>query len=105
MKIALRILGMTWTMEDVPTTDCELHRENWGCTRRTDCRIVIDQSLPEERKQQIRLHELIHTADCESGESVDELTEAQVGRLSRALWAILRDNPAVLPALGLGGAS
>jgi len=87
-------------MEQVPSHDIDLRRENWGCSNRGSCRISIDESLPPERRQQVRFHELIHVADLESCDSQDNLTEAQVDRLSRSLWTIIRDNPQLVDLLG-----
>jgi len=99
-KVKLKVLGADWEMEDVPPDHDRLARYR-GVTASATLYVVIDKTMPKQRKWITRFHELVHVADAET--CVQQLSEEEINRIARALWAILRDNPHLLPLCGLGG--
>ena len=76
-------------------TDPELTQRNAGNINCSHGLIKIDSRLGLDEIKITLWHEFTHGADIESADSEDSLMlrEDQVGRVSRALFAIMRDNP------------
>ncbi len=96
----LRVLGAVWSMEDASPGEPGLSYGSAGEATYPAHSIRVDRDMHEDRKAEVRFHELLHVAD-KTGCGDSPLTEDQTDRVARALWCILRDNPHVLPLLGL----
>jgi hypothetical protein len=59
--------------------------------------ILYSDQLPPDAAAEIVLHEVIHAIDGMTATEKDQLKEAQVQRISAVLFAVLRENPHLLP--------
>ncbi len=93
-KKEIRCLGGTYLLSFAPLdSDIDLRGESVGMSNMLVRTIKIALDVPGEQQKDTLLHELVHIADWETARPVDRLDEADVVRLSKALYAILRDNP------------
>ncbi len=60
------------------------------------CEVWVDETMPEAKRYEILLHEVLHVLDNNRGL---RLKEDQVKAMANALFAFLRDNPAYLARL------
>jgi len=88
----IRSSGMVYAVDWTPGEVLdELAEDRFvGRTVHMENRIVISSRAPEGRQRQALIHELVHVVD--DGYKVG-LTEKQVSRFSRGLFALLMDNP------------
>ena len=97
MKIRkeLRSLGLLWQVKQSK----EIAREGncYGSTHHTPQNIYLDPELPEQKKEQVFMHELLHVAWDGAGltankkfDRVDE--EMIVDALGNMMYHILNDN-------------
>lgn len=56
----------------------------------TSASIRLDADLPEDRKEQVFVHEVLHGIFEEAG--YDEQDEDMVNRLGKVLYQVLKDN-------------
>lgn len=73
----------------------EKHSANfWGLWQEANHTIYLNQDLfGTDKEKVVFLHEAVHAIDSFCSES---LSEEQVDRFSKALFAFLRDNPKVI---------
>ena len=94
----LRILGMNYSLGFIPSeVDFDLHGSADGAICVGKQLLKINSSATRETQRQALFHELVHASDTElSYDSAGAMSEDQVARVSRGLFEILRDNPAIV---------
>ena len=93
----IRIFGVDYALGFIPAeVDYDLHGSNDGAISVGKQLIKINSSATRETQRQALFHELVHASDTElSYDSAGAMSEEQVARVGRGLFAILRDNPAI----------
>jgi len=88
----IKVGGVHYEVREVP----ELMRKYnlFGQVTYSDAVIEVERELPEERKEQVIIHELVHAMLFEAG--IEEQDEDLVNRLGKVLHQVLRDNPNLL---------
>lgn len=66
----------------------------FGCTDLPICSIEIAEHLDQQEAAETLLHEVIHILDFALCTGFDE---ADIGRLSAGVFAVLKDNPGIAP--------
>lgn len=69
-------------------------RNLWGCCDHEQQKIYIRQSLSEQKKKQVLIHELTHAIFEEAG--YKDQDEDMVNRISLILHQVLMDNQDIL---------
>lgn len=69
-------------------------RNLWGYCDYEKLVITIRESLTEEKKRQVLIHELTHAIFLEAG--FIEQDEDMINRVSLVLFQVLKDNPRLL---------
>ncbi|GEM88173.1 hypothetical protein [Meiothermus granaticius] len=88
----LEILGKTWTVEILPESRLNARREV-GEIVYTHTSIAVEDGQSEEQAIDTLLHEAIHAIDYTMAIGLEE---RQVHALSSGLYALLKQNPALL---------
>jgi hypothetical protein len=90
-----------WSItESDPTTDPSLYENAFGYTLERSNRIVLDKHLPESRKRQVLLHELLHAMRFTFGNpslpvkgDVSDWEHYFIAIYEEGVLLMLRDNP------------
>lgn len=74
--------------------ESELANKQWlGKTAISDCKMVLDKSLPQSKLEETFLHEILHICfDLAGIDRSDEKEEFLVNSLSNQLYPILKGN-------------
>ena len=102
MKIPnkFRVMGLDWTV--VYDAELEREEEKYGCTNHRTQVVTISSSIPQQLKEQVFMHELLHvlfwsiglqtSMDCFQGDD-GKNEEAVVDALSNGLFSFVKENP------------
>lgn len=91
MPATVRILGFQVALETAPCANDPNLDGKYGYADHGRMRIRLREDNPPDEMRETALHEVLHFLD----EAVQAgLTEEQVRRLARGLYAVLRDDPA-----------
>jgi len=82
----IKVCGCEYTIEEFKFLD----DTNGLCVGELG-KILIKQSLCEDKKRQTFIHELLHAIE-NSNNAVDDLTEIQIELLATGLTAFIKDN-------------
>lgn len=85
---SLNIAGINYTVEETPTL---IHSDElWGRVDYYRSHIQVEQSLSDDRKQQILTHEMTHAIFLEAG--YKEQDEDMINRVGIVLHQVLKNN-------------
>lgn len=88
----LKVGGVTYTVEKQENL---IHTDDaWGRIDYFNSSIRYDESLSDNRKEQVIIHELLHAIFLEAG--YKEQDEDMINRVSIVLHQVLKDNPNLL---------
>lgn len=90
----VKVAGIDYTVKQLPFVEIDGDRNYQGACRPRSCEIEVQDSLSDQRKEEIFIHELTHAIFFESELDSDEEghTEEVVKRISRVLYQVLKDN-------------
>jgi hypothetical protein len=89
----VRILGYDTSIKfDQPSVNAELHKA-YGIHKRSELEILIATDHHIQSQKETVIHEILHGISDAVGA---KLKERQVSSLSRAFFAVLSDNPALV---------
>jgi len=88
MKIPkkIKVVDCNYTVEEH-----KLLYETNGMSIADMCKILIKESLSEDKKKQTFIHELIHAIE-NTNNAIDDLSEIQVELIATGLMSFIRDN-------------
>lgn len=89
----LRILGKAYVIEWV---EGDKDSTDYGECFHDHCRIQVATFQCDQQRHDTLLHEILHAVDHEMHCA---LSEAQVRRMATGIYAVLRDNPALVAYL------
>lgn len=89
----VRVMGYAYAVRSVPASQIP-GLSGQHCSTRAE--IEIQEGLPPQAARETTLHELVHAVDVAAD---TDLSESQVARLARGLFALCADNPAYMRAL------
>lgn len=91
LPVKIKVGGTTYEIivtEYFQTSDGD--RNLWGCCDYEQSRIYVKESLSEQKRQQVLIHELTHAIFHEAGYQSQD--EDMVNRISLILHQVLKDN-------------
>ena len=91
----IRVLGLRYSLEFADAATDELLQGNLGAAHAGKQIIKVDSRSPADQQRETLLHELLHISDLEVAAPEERLDEAAIMRVSRALFAIFRDNKGI----------
>jgi len=93
----VRVLGYEFAVEQRPLSDPLLADEGRkGACNHSRALIAVADSLAPDVKAETVLHEIVHAVEHATDA---DLSETQVARLARGLYAVCRDNERYMRAL------
>ena len=87
---SVKVAGVVYQVKTVPFVEIDSNRNYQGACRHSETIIEILDSLSDDRKEQVFIHELTHAILNEAGYS--EHDEALAERFSVILHQVLKDN-------------
>lgn len=89
----VKIGGIDFDVKLVPPESKELdYKRNWGTILNGECVIYIDKELPEQKQQQVLVHEILHGI-FDYLELPEEINiEENILKIGRVLHQVLKDN-------------
>lgn len=90
----IKVAGVDYTVSEVENVIIEGSTEYGGSCDYATMEIEIRESLPQARKDEVFIHELLHAMFYEAG--YQEHDEDMVIRVGKVMHQVLKDNPNLL---------
>lgn len=94
---SVRVAGVDYKVQEVENVIIEGSTEYGGSCDYASMEIEIRESLPQTRKDEVFVHELLHAMFYEAG--YQEHDEDMVNRVGKVLYQVLKDNPNLMNPL------
>lgn len=89
-KDTVKVAGVNYSVLEIPFVEIGGDKNFAGSCSYTECEISILDSLSNERKNQVFVHELAHAIFNEAG--YDEHDEEMINRIGIVLHQVIADN-------------